>query len=594
SSSSSSSSSIRFRRPLPFLFLLLAVLIFIGGALYPPSNHTALSYRTPRVLNWLAEGHWYWIHTDNYRMNDRACGIEWLSAPLLLFTKSDRTIFLLNWFPFLLLPGLIFSVCRHLGVKGRVAWCWMWLLPTGYSFLLQAGSAGNDTFPTVYALAAIDFACRAWNPNEPSRVQNLWYSGLAAALLVGAKASNLPLLLPWAVVSGPLISLLKKRPIISTAIIMVALLVSFLPTALLNIHYCHDWSGLNLEHKGMEMKNPIVGIWGNMFIFLLDNFVPPFFPLAGWWNKHALTFLPQAIVAPMAANFEADWQFLGELPTEDWSGIGFGISLLLLISVLARFRFLSSSFSFSLAAPKSDVGGSSIRSMQRWRFSSLPPMIRRLALLTPWLSLLAYCMKSGMVTGARLISPYYPLLLPALLCLPGQSEIVHRRWWKILAYGVVLLAFPVLVLTPGRPLWPAQTVLSRLCASHPNNHALSRALAVYQVYSTRHDPLAKVRELLPPDLKVVGFMGEGDDIDISFWRPFGSREVKHVLVEDSPKEIRARGIQYLVAGNSNFGRRGITLDAWLARTGAQVIASTTATIRVADGPREWYVVKMPN
>src|SRR5436309_1852210 len=56
----------RFRRPLPFLFLLLTILIFLGGTLYPASNHTALSYRTPRVLNWLAEGHWCWIHTDNY------------------------------------------------------------------------------------------------------------------------------------------------------------------------------------------------------------------------------------------------------------------------------------------------------------------------------------------------------------------------------------------------------------------------------------------------------------------------------------------------------------------------------------------------
>ena len=64
--------------------LIFAVLVFLGGVLYAPTNHTGLSYRTPRVLHWLSEGHWHWIHTPSYRMNDRACGFEWLSAPLLL------------------------------------------------------------------------------------------------------------------------------------------------------------------------------------------------------------------------------------------------------------------------------------------------------------------------------------------------------------------------------------------------------------------------------------------------------------------------------------------------------------------------------
>ena len=150
----------RFRRWLPASFAVLAFLVFLGGALYPPSNHAAFTYRTPRVLHWLMDGHWYWIHTADYRMNDRACGFEWLTAPLLLFTKSDRGLFLINFVSFLLLPGLIFSMFTRLGVRPRVAWYWMWLLPTGYNFLLQAGSVANDTFPTVYALAAMDFGDR--------------------------------------------------------------------------------------------------------------------------------------------------------------------------------------------------------------------------------------------------------------------------------------------------------------------------------------------------------------------------------------------------------------------------------------------------
>src|SRR5262249_7605160 len=149
----------RFRRPLPLAFAFLSFLVLLGGLIYAPANHTSLTYRIPRVLQWLAQEKWFWIHTSNYRMNDRACGIEWLSAPILLFTKSDRSLFLLNFIPFLLLPGLIFSLFVRLGVWPRVAWQWMWLLPTGYTFLLQAGSTANDTFPVVYVLAAMDFGC---------------------------------------------------------------------------------------------------------------------------------------------------------------------------------------------------------------------------------------------------------------------------------------------------------------------------------------------------------------------------------------------------------------------------------------------------
>ncbi|TAK96106.1 MAG: hypothetical protein EPO07_14840, partial [Verrucomicrobia bacterium] len=246
--------SRRFRRGFPLMFAALALLVFLGGAIYPPTNHTGLSYRIPRVLQWLDAHGWFWIHTPNYRMNNRACGIEWLSAPLLLFTKSDRGLFLLNFFPFLLMPGLLFSTLTRLGVRARVAWPWMWLLPTGYVFLLQAGSAGNDAFPAVYALAAVDFAARAWTSRRPS---DLWYSLLAVMLLNGAKASNLPLTLPWLVLVVPLLPVLRKNLLVTAAMVLVAAAVSFLPTAMLNIHYLGDWSGLNIERADSSCSSPL-------------------------------------------------------------------------------------------------------------------------------------------------------------------------------------------------------------------------------------------------------------------------------------------------------------------------------------------------
>jgi hypothetical protein len=642
----------RYRRPLPLCFAALAVLIFLGGAIHAPGNYTGLAYRAGRVLQWLAHGGWFWIHTADYRMNDRACGVEWLSAPILLFTHSTRGLFLLNFLPFLLLPGLIFSIFTRLGVRARVAWAWMWLLPTGYNFILQAGGNANDTFPTVYALAAMDFALRAWKsrwvgrvtPCAPAEVPlpnpavrgltalpDLWHSGLAAALLTGAKPSNLPLLLPWALVfvaSGAWrVTRTATFPSLVTRhapLLLVAAAVSFLPTAILNAHFLGDWSGLSVERAGMAMKNPAVGVWGNAALLLLDNFTPPLFPFAGWWNAHALAALPHFISAPLTANFEQGFLWLGELPTEDWAGLGFGLSVLLAVSVAAgwmmrRAAHLTGGKVDGRRSGETAPDDSRIEQLSRYpltrrdatlspawsggegrgegalriRGTGIPVELCRLVALAPWISLLAYGMKSGMNSPARLIAPYYPLLLPLLLVGAGQSQIVRRRWWRALAGGVVVLAFIVLILTPDRPLWPAQKILSGLAARHPNSHLISRALEVYSVYAQRSDPLADVRPLLPPNLKAVGFIGAEDDCDISLWLPLGSRRVEHFLLSDPPELFRQKHIEYVVLGGLNLQLRGTTLDAWRQKTGAELVARTNATLKVSEGPQEWFVVRFP-
>src|SRR5439155_19991281 len=101
----------------------------------------------------------------------------------------------------------------------------MWLLATGYTFLAQAGSAGNDTFPTVYALAAVDFACRTWGKSKVQspkcKVQtDLGYSVLAAALFSGAKSSNISLLLACGVLAVARRPRLRLRAVFATYIIV--------------------------------------------------------------------------------------------------------------------------------------------------------------------------------------------------------------------------------------------------------------------------------------------------------------------------------------------------------------------------------------
>jgi len=556
----------RFRRPLPLGFAALAVFIFLGGVIYAPTHWNAVTYHMPRVLQWLAAGRWHWIHTPVERMNYSGCDFEWLTAPLLLFTNSDRGLFLLNFIPFLLLPGLVFSVFTRLGVRARVAWPWMWLLPTGYIYMLQAGSAGNDAFSTVYALAAMDFGLRARASRQP---RDWWLSVLAAALLTGTKPTSLPLLLPWAIVivtSGAwrVAGKTTSSGATSAVVVAVAAVISFLPIAVMNQIHSGDWLGTSLESSHLQMENPLTGIVGNIFQLGLHNFTPPLFPLAGWWNQHCAAMLPHSWIA----GFQPGFSQVGELPNEDWPGMGFGLGVLLAVSVAAAFF---------------------VRNSRRPSAFSLQPSA--FVLLAPWIALLFFCAKSAMNTPARLIAPYYPLLLPLLLTGAGQSQIVRRRWWRALAGGVVVLAFAVLALSPDRPLWPARTILSGLAARHPDSHLISRALEVYTVYSKRSDPLADVRPLLPPDVKAVGFIGTADDSDISLWLPLGSRRVEHFLLSDPPEQIRRRQIEYVVVGGFNLSQSGVTLDDWLRKTGAELVASTNATLKVSEGPQAWHVVR---
>lgn len=151
------------------------------------------------------------------------CVFEWLSAPLILFTRTDRLLFLINLASYLMLPGLIFSVFTRLQVRPRTAWWWMWFLSSGWCFALQAGSDVNDSFAAIYPLAAVDFALRA---RESKRVADLWLSVLAAALLTRVKQNNIPLALPWAMAAWPSVRLLLARPVASTLVGATGLLVS--------------------------------------------------------------------------------------------------------------------------------------------------------------------------------------------------------------------------------------------------------------------------------------------------------------------------------------------------------------------------------
>src|SRR5262249_27734867 len=148
----------------------------------------------------------------------------------------------------------------------------------------------------------------------------------------------IPLLLPWVLLFVPVSPLLLRRPIGTLIAGLAAAAVSFLPTAILNVRYCGDWSGAVLEPAAMTVKNPAIGLAGNGFQLALNNFVPTFFPLASWWNRTGYLKLPHPLWDPLVANFDTGIQLVGEIPNEDWAGLGFGLSVLAVLAVVVGLR----------------------------------------------------------------------------------------------------------------------------------------------------------------------------------------------------------------------------------------------------------------
>lgn len=470
----------RFRRPFPLAFLILSAMAFLGGALYAPANYDALAYRIPRVLHWLATGQWHWIHSIFPRVNARACGMEWVSAPWIALLKTDRPLFLISMVSFLLLPGLVFSVFTRLGVRRHVAWYWMWIVPSGYCYLLQAGSIGNDLFGAIFVLAAVDFALRAKKSRAPS---DFWTSILAAAMLTNSKLSNPPLLLPWAVAILPSLALVKRWPLRTAAISIFALTSSLLPIAILNVRHCGDWTGLVMEGSRPE-KNLPLQFGANAVLITGQNLVPPVFPPAQQWNFERM--LPAKLRGKLDQIVEVPGkQFeLPEMQTEEGAGLGFGVSILLLVSGLVVMSMRQKG-----RPPPPNAEGSAWQTCVRW---------------SPAVSLFVFMTQSSLITAARLLTPYYALLLPMLLVAAGHEWLVTRRWWRASAFAVFLIAAGLLVITPPRPLFPVQKLLKEIQLHAPDFNLLTRIKTVYSVYSARGDAFGPVRAILPADANPLG------------------------------------------------------------------------------------------
>ena len=159
----------------------------------------------------------------------------------------------------------------------------------------------------------------------------------------------------------------------------------------------------------------------------------------------------------------------------------------------------------------------------------------------------------------------------------------HSEQAIALAAAVSALTIPLI--TPSRPLLPAGELASNIFGEGP---LTQRIQSVYKVYSQRADNLASVRDALPEGAQRIGFLGSGDDIETSLWRPFsGPRSVAHL----SPDQKALPSVDAIVV--SDYGKRRWPeqarqgLDAALSKH--RKVGSVLVTSKVSEGPIEWTV-----
>lgn len=561
----------RLKRPAPLLFFFSFLLNLAGGIITRPDNCDTDAYRIPRVLHWLGAGGWHWIHTADSRMNIAGCGFEWLFAPQILFLGTDRWLFLINLISYALLPALVFAVFRRLGIAARVAWWWMWILPFGGCFVLQACSPINDSMAVIYGLAAVLFALRAGETGKPGE---LWLSLLAVGLLTGVKQTMLPLVLPWLVALWPARRVWFKQPVAGSLVLALGLLISAVPISCLNWKYAGSWSGipkipgangLNWGN-GQELTSPFWGLIGNAFAFPVQNLLPPFFPWAAAWNAAMHRFLQ----TPFGAHFTQfeNFGYLDRSLTAADAGIGLSVVALALFS-------LGCAGSRRCPDGRHRPGGG-------WRWFMW---------LAPWISLLFFLSKDGTYQTARQAAAYYVLLFPLVLAGGGHVELVCRRWWQGIALASIVFTLAHLTFVRGREVLPI-SVVKNLQNTHPN----SKFLSLFGDYYTAHESITEQRNFLQSSglagEKVVGYATGCGAVEPGLWLPFGSRRVERVLPGDSLSSLRAQGIHYIVVDNFVLGAAGQTITQWAAAYQADLVREMAFKINPGYPPIDLYLVHL--
>jgi hypothetical protein len=168
--------------------------------------------------------------------------------------------------------------------------------------------------------------------------------------------------------------------------------------------------------------------------------------------------------------------------------------------------------------------------------------------------------------------------------------LIRQPWFRAAGICTAAIALAAVILTPSRPLWPAQSFFVWAVKEFPNNKLIARAQTVFAVYHSRNDIFAPLRERIPDSVPVVGMIEAGDDAEASLWRPFGSRQVVDVREDDCQKKGQ---FQWLVVRDSLIADGDPAgYNQWLQQNHGELVTRQLVTEKVGAGAEYWSVVRL--
>lgn len=550
------------RHPVTWCFLVIFGAAVAGGMIYAPSNYDALSYRIPQLCHWYSTGHWHWIDCINDRVNIASPGFNWLVAPMFALTQSDRMWFVVNTLSFALLPGYLFQLLRGCGVGGRGAVWWMWLIPCGYTYALQAGSIANDLTGTFFVVASLAIAVRA---RATQRTSDLCLATISAAMATGIKNTNVPLMLPFVVALLPSWRLIFLRPWLCAACVGVSFFASCLPTVALNIRQTGYWSGDPGDKQLVRPPNSLSGLASNAVQITVSALQPPVFPGAGKFNAALAETLKHNRFGDLCRQtyrFDPKWV---EMPSEDVAGVGPGVFLGAILMMVGSAR----------SSGKRSKGSANLL----------------LFVFSVWTALLFHLSVFTSEAIGRLVSPYWPLLLlPVIIFASGRSfrRLRLMNWAIAAAAG---LSLPPLLLLPARPLLPIREVVK---AKRNSAGAFAgHVLAVYDTFAMRPYALQPLLDRIPAgSTDVLWFGGGGDDVEGTAWKPYGARVIKQLTPRKIDDGDLEEGAIAILSSRGIRERFDLTVDEFVARVRGEILSREDLLLRASTGPEPWCLVRM--
>jgi len=158
----------------------------------------------------------------------------------------------------------------------------------------------------------------------------------------------------------------------------------------------------------------------------------------------------------------------------------------------------------------------------------------------------------------------------------------------------MLFTAVLLVMARNRPLFPVETVVARLKASHPQSAFLSKISDSYTYWSSMRKVEANpFKTSLPPGERVVGYATVFGFSEPGFWLSPGNHAVERILPDATSKELREKGIHYVVVGDEYFEATAEkTIEEWLNKYDGELVDQMTYEYGPSGPVRRLYLVRL--